>query len=109
MSYMTTHTLNWEGDQPSVSEVAERLALSMDASVSEAMSTAFYGEPARWYEATQHLTKLSQEYPGTVFRLECVGEDDDRWTQFFQDGMSYTKRPVMPAFDPGKLRPVPTE
>ena len=42
----------------------------------------------RWYEHEETMKKISLKYPDKVFRLECVGEDGERWLEYYQNGES---------------------
>lgn len=104
MSYYTTHGLKWEPDTPDPQTIAARLAVLMGVTAPLAAAIAFEGALATWYDAEEHLVQVSSEYPGVLFTLQCTGEDDDQWTSFFKDGMTYTERPEPPTFDPAKLQ-----
>ena len=42
----------------------------------------------RWYEHEETMKKISLKYPDKVFRLECDGEDGEKWLEYYQNGNS---------------------
>lgn len=45
------------------------------------------GEQCKWYEADAHMTEISRQHPGLVFRLFGDGEgSDDKWYTYYYNG-----------------------
>lgn len=40
----------------------------------------------KWYEHDEDMEEISRQFPNCVFKLECNGEDGDRWIVFYQNG-----------------------
>ena len=115
MSYYTNHNLSWESDTPTENEVLAELAQMMHPdtpTIGQALLEKTYniinGESAKWYDAKQHISRLSTKSPDTVFSLNCTGEDGEQWVTFFRDGNCYTEPYAQPKFDDSKLK-LPTQ
>ena len=79
-----------------------------------------YGKPeypADWYDVLnsyqidwdrydEQMLEVSKKWPGVVFALDIIGEDQFEVTrEYYQNGMTYQATPQpMPEFDPAQLR-----
>ena len=111
MSYYTNHNLSWGSDTPTEDEVIAELAQMMNPdtpTTEQALLEQTYniinGEPAKWDDAEQHISRLSKKSPDAVFSLDCTGEDGEKWVTFFRDGTCYTECYMQPEFDESKLQ-----
>lgn len=43
-------------------------------------------EEQKWYEHDEDMEEISKQFPSCVFKLDCNGEDGDRWIVFYQNG-----------------------
>lgn len=43
-------------------------------------------EPAKWYDCKSDLRDLSEQLPGSLFIMECMGEDGRHWRIYAKDG-----------------------
>ena len=108
MSYYSSHQLTWDTDVPTQDEIAGILAEMIEVPVHAAREIAFEQSPAKWYDADDHITKLSSTWPATVFTLDCEGENGDRSFTFFKEGRHYTQMYLKPEFDEDSLpQPAP--
>ena len=103
MSYYSSHQLTWDTDVPTQDEIAEILAGMIEVPVHAAREIAFEQSPAKWYDADDHIAKLSRKWSGTVFTLDCEGENGDRSFTFFKDGHHYTQMYLKPEFDENSM------
>ncbi len=106
MSYYTFHTLSWDNEDISKKQVTEALAPMMNnpgeavtnGQMEEVENMIDGSESAKWYDSDQHASRLSLMWPGTLFTMECLGEDSERSISFYRDGLFYTDTPEIPSF-----------
>jgi len=83
MGYYTDFKLTIEGDEVDERVIAEDLS---DISTYDWDDDLILCE-AKWYGWVQDMTKLSQMYPNTLFKLSGDGEENgDQWICYFKDG-----------------------
>jgi len=89
MGYYTKFELNIiEGNDYCTNYEEEIIALSG--------FMAFDGETCSWYKHERDMLKYSKKFPGTVFELIGVGEDDDdMWKKYFKNGDVQISRAVI--------------
>ena len=111
MSYYTNHNLSWESDTPTEEEVIAELAQMLNPdtpTIGQTLLEQTYniinGEATKWYDAEQHIVRLSTKSPDAVFSLDCTGEDGEKWVTFFRNGTHYTEPYAKPEFDESKLK-----
>lgn len=52
----------------------------------------------KWYDANDDLKEFSKKFPETVFQLDAVGEDGERWRVYFKNGKCQ-EAPAIITFD----------
>lgn len=82
----------------------------MSRTPAQTRSVIFHEDPDTWYDSEEHITALSLKYPGTIFSLDCEGEDASRHIIFFRDSRHLLKeyRPrssMRTSSEPGPGRP----
>lgn len=104
MSFLTRYALTWDVPEPSQEQVTARLAALMDEPEDDVRRILNEHEPAKWYDSEEHLIILSREWPGTLFSLDCEGEDGERYITFFRNGKSQTKEYLAPVFNEAEFQ-----
>jgi hypothetical protein len=95
MSYRTRYSLTWDDalPEPIVAQIMAnwrelrqevRTAIDLDGSSEERTC---------WYEHEADLKILSLAGHGTLFTLDCVGEDGQRWRVVAKDGRVFRITP----------------
>ena len=93
MSYQTCHYLEIPDEGPDISEVAAMLTEIVSGKspgdpghcmYQNTWSLTLEGEPTRWYDSTEHMTKVSKRWTDVLFTLRGEGEDtNDRWVAYY--------------------------
>ena len=105
MSYQTSHYLKISDDGPDIAEVAAMLTEIASGKSPEdsgygmcqhAWEFTLEGDPAKWHESTEHMTRVSERWPEVLFNLHGDGEDsEDLWVAYFRNGqMQMERRPA---------------
>ena len=86
MGYYTVFNLEWEtNDWLHIIDFLEKNQLDYDAFYSDGKTTG----ATRWYNYHDQMTKLSLQFPNTLFILSGEGEDcSDLWKEYFKNGKS---------------------
>ena len=66
-------------------------------------------DSCKWYDHDEDCAKMSQSFPGVVFKLHGEGEETgDLWNAYYKDGLCQICRAkfVFPEFDENKLMSV---
>ena len=107
MSYRTDHDLTIDTAEPTLQEVAGRMAQMEElAKTYEAILDSRC--PASWYDHEEQMRRVSREWPDTLLTLRGTGEDPgDQWVKYFRNGRMQESRAEHwepQAFDPALLR-----
>ena len=98
MPYMTTYTLSWRGeDLPEMDEISAKMAEIASPPLQELIpgSNAAdtwarilgQGSEASWHDHHIQMARLSENWPHTIFELECRGENyDDLLREYYLNG-----------------------
>lgn len=82
MGYYTKYTLIFKAIPEIEKAVIEFLEENEDY-----CGIAEHSQEAKWYEWKPDMFALSKMFPGVLFTLEGVGEeDDDHWKAYFYNG-----------------------
>jgi len=57
----------------------------------------------KWYDHEKDMGYLSEEFPGILFSLECLGEDGERWMIYALNGATQKVNPEI-VYPPCTLR-----
>lgn len=117
MGYYTQFELYIHDGQADINAVYQRLRQIVGIEPSEpcpflVLTNGTYIESdtaIKWYDHDDDCAEMSKHFPGVVFRLEGVGEDNgDLWTAYYKNGLCQICRAVLtrPPYDPTKLKSV---
>ena len=117
MSYDTQYHLTWDGNSPTIEDVAAKAAEILDETTPgtrEHENNAGYwagtltgDNICKWYEHEVQMARLSREWPQTMLELSGKGEDDeDLWKKYFLNGRVHavTAQVTYQPFNPELLR-----
>lgn len=92
MGYYTDYTISIaHGDSYDIEEIKQRIEEESDyyfviQGRKESGRYICSEEPIKWYDADDHMKKISKEYPDLVFELHGIGEDHQQWVDYFHNG-----------------------
>ena len=127
--HKTFFRLSWDGDNPTLEQVADAMAQVEAVMVAEDAECACFGDSfdtemqtisvatlveeglwGTWDHHVGFMAGLSRYWPDVVFLLEGEGEDSrsDVWRDYYLGGKQQTvfEEVIWPPFDPQKLEEV---
>ena len=62
-------------------------------------------DSVKWYDHSDSMCQVSEQFPEMVFMLEGIGEEsDDRWREYYQNGKYETCRARVIFEDPTEIK-----
>lgn len=91
MGYYTNFTLRWEDTlpEPTIAVIVKKWREQTEGAQVAIDEDGSSEESAKWYDHEADVRRLSRMAEGTLFTLDCLGEDGERWRVVAKDGVSF--------------------
>ncbi len=107
MGFDTTYQLSWDTPTPGQQTILKRIAPAYsgtenptDTEIEELRQIIDGEEPSRWHDLDYELARISGEFPGTVFTLQCQDEGEHPYVIFIHRGKCLVKDYTPPTWSP---------